>query len=56
MPVSTYAELPGGVLLCIDDNEDVLECEKLFLESFGVYGFDRSKRRQGVGTGRRVPG
>jgi two-component system cell cycle sensor histidine kinase/response regulator CckA len=24
-----------AVLLCIDDNEDVLECEKSFLESFG---------------------
>jgi CheY-like chemotaxis protein len=35
MRVSTYAELWGGLLLCIDDNEDVLECEKLFLESFG---------------------
>jgi len=35
MPVSTYADLPASVLLCIDDNEDVLECEKLFLESFG---------------------
>ncbi len=35
MPEITYGELPGGVLLCIDDNEDVLECEKLFLESFG---------------------
>ena len=35
MPVSTHEELLGGVLLCIDDNEDVLECEKLFLESFG---------------------
>ena len=35
MPVSTYAELLEVVLLCIDDNEDVLECEKLFLESFG---------------------
>jgi len=23
------------MLLCIDDNEDVLECEKAFLESFG---------------------
>jgi len=23
------------VLLCIDDNEDMLECEKAFLESFG---------------------
>jgi CheY-like chemotaxis protein len=25
----------SAVLLCIDDNEDVLECEKSFLESFG---------------------
>jgi two-component system cell cycle sensor histidine kinase/response regulator CckA len=35
MPLSAYPELQSGVLLCIDDNEDVLECEKLFLESFG---------------------
>jgi len=35
MPVSAFPELPGGVLLCIDDDEDVLECEKSFLESFG---------------------
>lgn len=35
MPLSVYPELPSPVLLCIDDNEDVLECEKLFLESFG---------------------
>ncbi len=35
MPVSIHADLLAGVLLCIDDNEDVLECEKLFLESFG---------------------
>lgn len=55
MPISTYAELLGGVLLCIDDNEDVLECEKLFLESFGYNRSDRSKRRQGIGAGRRVP-
>ena len=27
--------LQSAVLLCIDDNEDVLECEKSFLESFG---------------------
>ena len=25
----------SALLLCIDDNKDVLECEKLFLESFG---------------------
>lgn len=35
MPVSTYGELLGGVLLCIDDDADVLECERLFLETFG---------------------
>jgi CheY-like chemotaxis protein len=34
-PYPTYGVLLGGVLLCIDDDEDVLECEKLFLESFG---------------------
>jgi len=35
MPVSAHADLLAGVLLCIDDNEEVLECVKLFLESFG---------------------
>jgi CheY-like chemotaxis protein len=35
MPPSVCPELQSGVLLCIDDNEDMLECEKLFLESFG---------------------
>ena len=25
----------SAVLLCIDDDEDLLECEKLYLESFG---------------------
>jgi len=35
MPLSVYPELHSGVLLCIDDDEEVLECEKSFLESFG---------------------
>ncbi len=30
-----YPEPSGGVVLCIDDNQDVLECEKAFLETFG---------------------
>jgi CheY-like chemotaxis protein len=30
-----YTERPSGIVLCIDDNQDVLECEKAFLESFG---------------------
>jgi CheY-like chemotaxis protein len=29
------AEVSRGVVLCIDDNQDVLECEKAFLEAFG---------------------
>ena len=35
MPSSVDLEPPSGVVLCIDDNQDVLECEKTFLESFG---------------------
>lgn len=35
MPVPSYSALPSAVVLCIDDNEDLLECEKAFLESFG---------------------
>jgi CheY-like chemotaxis protein len=35
MPAAVYPALQSAVLLCIDDNEDVLECEKSFLERFG---------------------
>jgi two-component system cell cycle sensor histidine kinase/response regulator CckA len=35
MPAAVYPTLQDAVLLCIDDDEDVLECEKSFLESFG---------------------
>ena len=35
MPLSVYPECQSAVLLCIDDNADVLECEKSFLETFG---------------------
>ncbi|MGA7930610.1 MAG: response regulator [Candidatus Sulfotelmatobacter sp.] len=35
MPLEAYPALQNAVVLCIDDNEDVLECEKSFLESFG---------------------
>ena len=34
----SLSEVPGihhSVVLCIDDNEDLLECEKSFLETFG---------------------
>ena len=35
MPRSVYSELPSGLVLCIDDSQDVLDCERAFLESFG---------------------
>jgi CheY-like chemotaxis protein len=35
MLVDAYPALQSAVVLCIDDNEEVLECEKSFLESFG---------------------
>jgi CheY-like chemotaxis protein len=35
MPLSVPTERPSAVVLCIDDNQDVLECEKAFLEIFG---------------------
>jgi CheY-like chemotaxis protein len=35
MPRSVNSERPSGVVLCIDDSQDVLDCERAFLESFG---------------------
>jgi CheY-like chemotaxis protein len=35
MPLPVHPERKSGVLLCIDDDEAVLECERSFLESFG---------------------
>ncbi len=32
---AVYPALQKATFLCIDDNEDLLECEKSFLESFG---------------------
>jgi CheY-like chemotaxis protein len=35
MPLSVYPEISSAVVLCIDDSQDMLECERAFLESFG---------------------
>ena len=35
MPPSVYSEAASAVILCIDDNQDMLDCERSFLESFG---------------------
>jgi len=48
MPPSAYLELKRTVLLCIDDNEDVLECEKSFLESFGYTVLTAASSSEGL--------
>jgi CheY-like chemotaxis protein len=48
MPPLTHPELKQPVLLCIDDNEDVLECEKSFLESFGYTVLTAATGSQGL--------
>ena len=35
MPPSANPKRSSGVVLCIDDNQNMLECEKAFLETFG---------------------
>jgi CheY-like chemotaxis protein len=35
MFLSVYSELQSAVVLCIDDNAEMLECERSFLECFG---------------------
>jgi len=35
MHAQTPSTRQGKTVLCIDDNEEVLECERAFLESFG---------------------
>lgn len=35
MPAPSPLKSQSKIVLCIDDNQDLLECEKTFLESFG---------------------
>ncbi len=35
MPLTVSPEVSSAVVLCIDDSQDMLECERAFLESFG---------------------
>jgi DNA-binding response OmpR family regulator len=48
MPLSFDPELQRAVLLCIDDDEDILECEKSFLESFGYTVLTASSGSKGL--------
>jgi two-component system, cell cycle sensor histidine kinase and response regulator CckA len=48
MPTSVSPELQNAVVLCIDDDVDVLECEKSFLESFGYTVLTAACGRKGL--------
>ena len=48
MPPTVYPELTGGVVLCIDDSHDVLECERAFLEAFGYAVLTASSGDKGL--------
>lgn len=43
-----HSKLQNAVLLCIDDDEDVLECEKAFLEMFGYTVLTASNGSKGL--------
>ena len=47
-PCRVDPELQSAVLLCIDDDEDILECEKSFLESFGYTVLTASSGGKGL--------
>jgi CheY-like chemotaxis protein len=48
MPTSVSPELQSAIVLCIDDDMDVLECEKSFLESFGYTVLIAASGRKGL--------
>jgi len=48
MPLSHAKALPKTALLCVDDDQDVLECEKAFLEAFGYTVVTASSGREGL--------
>jgi hyperosmotically inducible periplasmic protein len=48
VPLAICPELQNAVLVCIDDDEDVLECEKAFLEMFGYTVLTASNRGKGL--------
>ena len=48
MPPSDVNALPKAALLCIDDDQAVLECEKAFLENFGYTVVTASSGREGL--------
>ncbi len=48
MPQSSCPPFSSAVVLCIDDNQDVLECEREFLETFGYTVLTASSGGKGL--------
>jgi len=48
MLLSAYAQPPGGVVLCIDNDQNILECERAFLECFGYTVLTASSGGKGL--------
>ncbi|MFY9912144.1 MAG: response regulator [Candidatus Sulfotelmatobacter sp.] len=48
MPVRDYPGLQKAVVLCIDDDEGMLECEEIFLKSFGDTVLTASTASEGL--------
>ena len=44
-----HEALHSAVLLCIDDDQDLLECEKAFLETFGYTALTALSGKKGLG-------
>ena len=48
MPAETYPVPLGGIVLCIDDNQEVLECERAFLEELAYTVLTASSGGKGL--------
>jgi CheY-like chemotaxis protein len=48
MPPPVDSELPSGIVLCIDRSQEMLDCERAFLESFGYTVLTASSGGKGL--------
>jgi CheY-like chemotaxis protein len=48
MPPSVDSEMPSGIVLCIDQSQEELDCERAFLESFGYTVLTASSGGEGL--------
>ena len=48
MSLAAYSKPKSAVLLCIDDDEEMLDCEKAYLETFGYTVLTASSGARGL--------